>query len=123
MNKKLISLCLLLPLALGLVSCSSMVKTNQLQFGIQAAQKDLWDEAIFRWEKSAELNPASAAVYNNLAVAYEKKGRWEEAEKAYTMAIKLSPDNKYIKSNYKKYQERLETNEKEKLDKDKNEKK
>jgi Tfp pilus assembly protein PilF len=120
-NKKL--LLLLLPLILMLSGCSTLLRNNQLQFGIQAAQKDLWDEAIFRWKKALEVNPQSAAAYNNLAVAYEKKGMWDEAGEAYEAAIKIAPQNKYVNSNYEKFKDRLESPEKETPEKKKNEKK
>ncbi len=46
--------------------------------GVWAAEHDMWDEAIFRWKKALEENPDAAILHNNLAVAYEKKGLWEE---------------------------------------------
>ena len=61
-------------------------------------------------------NPSSAAAHNNLAVAYEKKGLWEEAKNEYETALKISPENKYIKSNYENFQKHYESFEKEKKD-------
>lgn len=84
--------------------CSRSFIENQLLFGAEAARKDLWDEAIFRWKKVITTNPQSAAAHNNLAVAYEKKGLWDEARKEYETALALSPENKYIKSNYQNFQ-------------------
>lgn len=114
MKKKQRSLLLVfVPLVLLLSGCASMMKTNsQMQFGIQAAQKELWNEAIFRWEKVLEINPESGAAYNNLAVAFEKKGEWDKAKKAYETAIKLAPKNKYIQSNYEKFKTRFVNQEK-----------
>jgi Flp pilus assembly protein TadD len=90
-------------------------------FGIQAARQDLWDEAIFRWKRVIQIQPDSAAAHNNLAVAYEKKGMWDEAEEEYKIALKLSPANKHIQSNYEKFKKHLETKEKENNEKkDKN---
>jgi len=86
-------------------SCSHSSINQQLHFGIQAAKKDLWEEAIFRWKKVIHSNPSSAAAHNNLAVAYEKKGLWEEAKKEYEIALKLSPGNSHIKSNYQNFKE------------------
>lgn len=118
MNKKSIpALLLFIPLLLALSGCTTLLKSRQLQFGIQAAQKELWNEAIFRWKKALETNPQSAAAYNNLAVAYEKKGLWDEAETAYESATKLNPENKYIQSNYQKFKDRLESQEKENVEK------
>ncbi|MFC2169350.1 tetratricopeptide repeat protein [Acidobacteriota bacterium] len=105
------------PLILALSGCSRPFLKDQLNFGIQAAQKELWEEAIFRWRKVIQVNPQSAEAHNNLAVALEKKALWEEAKKEYEIAINLSPENKYIESNHKNFTKRLED-----LKKDKNEK-
>ena len=83
--------------------CASQLQHSQMKFGIQSAQKDLWDEAIFRWEKNIRSGSDSAAAHNNLGVAYEKKGMIEEAEKEYKIALKLDPGNEHIQSNYTKF--------------------
>lgn len=117
MHKKFIPFLLLIPfLAISFSSCTRPLLDNQLLFGIQAAQKDLWDEAVFRWKKVILANPKSAAAHNNLAVAYEKKGLWEEAEKEYEIALKLSPENKYIKTNYENFNKNREFLDKDKKD-------
>ncbi len=104
MNKKITtSLLIFFTFTLFFSGCSPPIAKNQLQFGIKAAQRDLWDEAIFRWENIIRSNPDSAAAHNNLAVAYEKKGLFDEAKKEYEIAIKIDPKNKYIISNYEKY--------------------
>lgn len=125
MKKKQLSfLLVLVPLFLFLSGCASVMSTNsQMQFGIQAAQKELWNEAIFRWEKVIEINPESGAAYNNLAVAYEKKGEWDKAEKAYEAAVKFAQKNKYIQSNYEKFKTRHESQEKKESEIKNNEKK
>jgi tetratricopeptide (TPR) repeat protein len=89
-------------------SCAGPRLTDQIGFGVWAANHELWDEAIFRWQKVLAQNPNSAAAHNNLAVAYEKKGLWEEARKEYEAALKLAPDNPWIKRNFKNFQENLE---------------
>jgi Tfp pilus assembly protein PilF len=124
MKKKQLSLLFVfVPLLLILSGCAPMKTNSQMQFGIQAAQKELWNEAIFRWEKVIEINPESGAAYNNLAVAYEKKGEWDKAEMAYDKAVKFAPKNKYIQANYEKFKSRLEAQEKEESEIKKNEKK
>jgi len=55
------------------------------------------------------MNPDSAAAHNNLAVAYEKKGMFKEAQEEYDKALELNPHNKYIQANYKKFQRNLES--------------
>jgi Tfp pilus assembly protein PilF len=109
---------ILASLLILVTSCSRPQPQTQLQFGILAAQKDLWDEAIFRWKKVIQIDPDSAAAHNNLAVAYEKKGCWDEAEKEYEIALKLKPDHELIVSNYEKFKSRLEDQEESNKDED-----
>lgn len=125
MDRKFLIPILLFPLLAIFTGCASSPPKSQLHFGIHAAQKDLWDEAIFRWKKAVELEPKSSAAHNNLAVAYEKKGLWEEAEKEYKIAIELSPKNDYIQANYEKFKQRVEGFDKDESgdEKDKNTKK
>ena len=77
----------------------------QVQFGIDVAQKGLWKEALYRWEKAIELDPSYAAAYNNLAVAYEHEGLFDKARQAYTKALQLDPNNISIKQNYDYFKE------------------
>src|SRR5438067_13931112 len=64
---------------------------SQVEFGISVAERGLWREAIYRWEKAVELDPNYAAAYNDLAIAYEHEGQLEKARKAYEKAIELQP--------------------------------
>ncbi|MGQ9672089.1 MAG: tetratricopeptide repeat protein [Candidatus Aminicenantales bacterium] len=106
-----------------LSACPARRPINQLEFGVWAAEKDLWEEAIFRWKKALQENPTSVAAHNNLAIAYEKKGLWEDARKEYEAALKLAPNNSWVKANYKSFQANLESAEKEKRAKEEKKKK
>ena len=77
----------------------------QVEFGIQVAQRGLWREAIYRWEKAIALDPTYAAAHNNLAVAYEQDGQFEKAQLAYTMALELDPGNPRIRENFDLFRE------------------
>lgn len=77
----------------------------QVQFGIDVAQKGLWKEALYRWEKAVELDPRYAAAFNNLAIAYEHEGQFEKARKAYDKALELEPKNASIRQNYEFFKE------------------
>jgi Flp pilus assembly protein TadD len=78
---------------------------EQVEFGIQVAQRGLWREAIYRWERATQLDPTYAAAYNNLAIAYEHEGQLDKARAAYEKATSLEPNNTLIKQNYDLFKE------------------
>lgn len=77
----------------------------QVEFGINVAQRGLWREAIYRWERAAQIDPNYAAAYNNLAIAYEHEGMFDKARKAYERAVELEPNNQLIHQNYDLFKE------------------
>ena len=78
---------------------------EQVEFGVQVAQRGLWREAIYRWERAAQLDPTYAAAFNNLAVAYEQEGQLDKARAAYEKAVALEPNNTLIKQNFDLFKE------------------
>jgi Flp pilus assembly protein TadD len=77
----------------------------QVEFGIDVAQRGLWREAIYRWERAAQIDPTYAAAYNNLAVAYEHEGQLDKARQAYEKALEIEPNNAQIRQNYELFKE------------------
>ncbi|HXE81114.1 MAG TPA: tetratricopeptide repeat protein [Vicinamibacterales bacterium] len=77
----------------------------QVEFGIKVAQKGLWREAIYRWQRAIQIDPTYAAAYNNLAIAYEHEGELEKAREAYEKATELDPDNLMIRQNFDLFRE------------------
>jgi type IV pilus assembly protein PilF len=77
----------------------------QVDFGINVAQKGLWREAIYRWEKATQIDPTYAAAFNDLAVAYEHEGQLDKARQAYEKALEIEPGNSQIKQNYELFKE------------------
>jgi Tfp pilus assembly protein PilF len=78
---------------------------QHVKFGIEVAQHNLWREAIPRFEKAADLDPTYAPAWNNLAIAYEQQGELGKAFNAYDKALKLQPDNQYIRQNFELFRE------------------
>lgn len=78
---------------------------KQIEFGIAVAQRGLWREAIYRWERAAQIDPTYAAAQNNLAIAYEHEGELDKARAAYEKALELEPNNTFIKQNYELFKE------------------
>ncbi len=78
---------------------------KQVEFGISVAQRGLWREAIYRWERAAQIDPTYAAALNNLAIAYEHEGDLDKARAAYEKAVAIEPNNTFIKQNYELFKE------------------
>ena len=78
---------------------------KQVQFGIEVAQRNLWVEALLRWQRAVQIDPTYAAAYNNLAIGYEHEGDLDKARAAYEKALQLEPDNALIKQNYELFKE------------------
>ena len=78
---------------------------EQVEFGIQVAQRGLWREAIYRWERATQLDPTYAAAFNNLAVAYEHEGQLDKARGAYEKAVSLDPNSEMIRQNFDLFKE------------------
>lgn len=78
---------------------------RQVEFGIAVAQRGLWREAIYRWERAAQIDPTYAAAHNNLAIGYEHEGELEKARAAYEKAMQLEPNNTFIRQNFELFKE------------------
>jgi Tfp pilus assembly protein PilF len=101
---------LLLALALGVGAAPAYADSrsdarSEVAFGIDVAQKGLWREAIYRWEKAIQLDPTYAAALNDLAVAYEHEGQLDKAKQAYEKALEIEPNNAQIRQNYELFKE------------------
>lgn len=77
----------------------------EVAFGIDVAHKGLWREAILRWQKATELDPTYAQAWNDLGIGYEQMGKFDEARAAYDKALKIDPNNEYIRQNYDAFRE------------------
>ena len=77
----------------------------QVDFGIAVAQKGLWKEAIYRWERASKIDPDYAAAWNNLGIAYEQQGLFAEAREAYEVALDLEQNNIMLQQNYDLFRE------------------
>jgi Tfp pilus assembly protein PilF len=82
---------------------------QEMRFGAEAAQRGLWREASFRWEKILKADPDNAHVHNNMAVASESLGQFDRARREYEEALRLAPDNKEIRNNHASFLELCRT--------------
>ncbi|MDX1631763.1 MAG: tetratricopeptide repeat protein [Thermoanaerobaculia bacterium] len=76
---------------------------DQLDFGIRMAREGLWSEAYFRFQQAAGAGERDPRVLNNLAVAAEALGRFDEALEHYRRALEVAPGNREIKENYDRF--------------------
>ena len=96
---------LLLLLAPGSWLAAEDSSGRQVDFGLKVAQKGLWQEARFRFERAVALDPGNAAALNNLAVALEQMGEFDGARAAYEKALEIKPGDLYIQQNYDLFRE------------------
>jgi Flp pilus assembly protein TadD len=95
----------LLLLARGAALEAQESAERQIDFGLKVAQKGLWQEARFRFERAVQAEPQNASALNNLAVALEQMGDFAGARKAYEKALELKPEDAYIQQNYDLFRE------------------
>ena len=101
----------LLALALSLFAAPAASKdkkndaSQQMQFGVDMAKRGLWSEALFRFKQVEKIQPNNARNLNNMAVAYEALGLFEQALDYYQQAIKGNPSDKDLKRNYSRFVE------------------
>lgn len=74
-----------------------------MRFGAEAAERGLWREAMFRWERVLKTDPDNPRLHNNLAVAYESLGHFDQARQEYEAARRLDPDSREIRNNFEAF--------------------
>src|SRR5574340_152106 len=98
----LLSLLLFVP---GTLAVAGGPSRQQVDFGMAVAQKGLWQEARFRFERAVALDPRNGAAFNDLAVSLEQMGEFDKARECYQRALALQPGNLYIQQNYDLFRE------------------
>jgi Flp pilus assembly protein TadD len=79
--------------------------SEQVDFGLRVAQKGLWQEARFRFERAVAIDPENASALNDLAVSLEQMGEFDKAREAYEKALALKPGDIYIQQNFDLFRE------------------
>ncbi len=106
MPKRLLSVVVLLTALGGVAHADARADAKaQVEFGIAVAQRGLWKEALYRWERATQIDPTYAAGFNNLAVGYEHEGMLDKAAEAYERALKLEPNNALVRQNFELFKE------------------
>lgn len=78
---------------------------EQVAFGVKMAGRGLWNEALFRFKQAENAQPGNARILNNMAVAYEAVGLFDEALGHYKRALKADSSSREVKRNYSRFVE------------------
>lgn len=78
---------------------------EELEFGYKAAKRGYWQEALERFEIADELTPNQPKILNNIAVALEANGRFDEARLTYEAGLALAPSNPALQKNFERFKE------------------
>jgi len=78
---------------------------EELEFGYKAAKRGYWQEALERFEIADGLTPNQPKILNNIAVALEANGRFDEARLTYEAGLALDPKNNALKKNFQRFKE------------------
>ena len=78
---------------------------DQVAFGVNMAGRGLWNEALFRFKQAEKTQPGNSRILNNLAVAYEAVGLFDEALGYYKRALKADSSSREVKRNYSRFVE------------------
>jgi hypothetical protein len=62
--------------------------------GVELAKNGLWNEAAEKWIQATKAKPGESAAYYNLGVAFERRGAFDLAHKAYQNALVRHPHSK-----------------------------
>src|SRR5688572_28619633 len=71
---------------------------------VQLATTNQWEEAVRTNEQLLQLGE-DAEVYNRLGKAWFELGRFEEAQEAYSSAMRLNPSNVIARKNIARLRE------------------
>ena len=78
---------------------------EEMKFGYKAARRGYWQEALMRFEHANQLTPDQPRILNNIAVAQEANGQFEQALLTYQTGLAIDPRNDALKRNYARFQE------------------
>lgn len=78
---------------------------EHLDWGIDLAKANLWQDASHQFQQAVKADPTYAEAWNDLGISYEQLGKLEEARDAYDEALRLEPNNQFIRNNYDQFRQ------------------
>jgi Flp pilus assembly protein TadD len=82
----------------------------EMEEGVRAAKRGYWLEALNRFERANALTPDDQRVLNNLAVALEAVGRFDEAREVYQKAVAGPWQDRRLRRNVERFEKFYEKN-------------
>ena len=76
-----------------------------MEWGYKTARRGYWQEALARFVHANELTPDQPRILNNIAVAQEANGLYEQALLTYQEGLTIAPNNDALRRNYMRFQE------------------
>jgi Flp pilus assembly protein TadD len=100
----------LLLAGLAVVGCATSTNppaqaSRAMREGVRAATRRYWQEALFRFNQARTFSPDDVKILNNLAIAQEATGRYDEALATYKHALEVAPRSTILKRNYARFAE------------------
>ncbi len=77
----------------------------EMEWGYKAGRHGYWQEALMRFQHANNLTPDQPRILNNVAVAQEANGLYEEALLTYQEGLAIAPNNDALRRNYMRFQE------------------
>ena len=77
----------------------------EMKFGYKAAKRGYWQEALMRFQHANELTPDQPRILNNIAVAQEANGMYEQALLTYQEGLAIDSGDNALRRNYSRFQE------------------
>jgi Flp pilus assembly protein TadD len=77
----------------------------EMSWGYKAARRGYWQEALMRFQHANDLTPNQPEILNNIAVAQEANGLFEQALLTYQTGLAIDPVDSALKRNYARFQE------------------
>jgi Flp pilus assembly protein TadD len=84
---------------------ASKQASEEMKWGYKVARRGYWQEALLRFERANQLTPGKPHVLNNIAVAQEANGLFEDALVTYQTGLEIAPNDNGLRRNYARFME------------------
>jgi len=84
---------------------ASKQASEEMEWGYKVARRGYWQEALLRFEHANQLTPGKPHILNNIAVAQEANGFFEDALITYQTGLSIAPNDNALRRNYARFME------------------